>query len=103
MRETVKRLWPEIDWIQDPQLREQVTQTWMKALERSPLKPDDLRPWAGAGKNEPAGPGTDEATADPAKAARARSADAKPAPQKSFYDSLEQEMASLLNRPPPKP
>ncbi len=70
---------------------------------RRPLKPDDLRPWAGAGKNEPAGPGTDEATADPAKAARARSADAKPAPQKSFYDSLEQEMASLLNRPPPKP
>ncbi len=42
MRETVKRLWPEIDWIQDPQLREQVTQTWIKALERSPLKPDDL-------------------------------------------------------------
>jgi flagellar protein FliO/FliZ len=70
---------------------------------RRPLKPDDLRPWAGAGKNEPAGPGTDEATTDPAKAARARSADAKPAPQKSFYDSLEQEMASLLNRPPPKP
>ena len=43
MRETVKRLWPEIDWIQDPQLREQVTQTWVKALERSPLKPDDLK------------------------------------------------------------
>ena len=42
MRETVKRLWAEIDWIQDPQLREQVTQTWIKALERSPLKPDDL-------------------------------------------------------------
>jgi putative nucleotidyltransferase with HDIG domain len=42
MRETVKRLWPEIDWIQDPELREQVTQTWIKALERSPLEPDDL-------------------------------------------------------------
>ena|SRR5215471_4226327 len=42
MRETVKRLWPEIDWIQDPQLREQVTQTWIRALERSPLQPDDL-------------------------------------------------------------
>jgi hypothetical protein len=39
MRETVKRLWPEIDWIQDPQLREQVTQTWIKALERSSLVP----------------------------------------------------------------
>jgi putative nucleotidyltransferase with HDIG domain len=42
MRETVKSLWPEIDWIQDPQLREQVTETWTRALERSPLKPDDL-------------------------------------------------------------
>ena len=42
MREHVKRLWPEIDWIQDPQLREQVTQTWIEALERSPLRPDDL-------------------------------------------------------------
>src|SRR3974377_1394507 len=42
MRDTVKRLWPEIDWIQDPQLREQVTQTWIKALERSPLQPNDL-------------------------------------------------------------
>jgi putative nucleotidyltransferase with HDIG domain len=42
MRETVKHLWPEIDWIQDPQLREQVTQTWVRALERSPLDPDDL-------------------------------------------------------------
>jgi putative nucleotidyltransferase with HDIG domain len=42
MREAVERLWPEIDWIQNPTLREQVTQTWIKALERSPLKPDDL-------------------------------------------------------------
>jgi hypothetical protein len=29
--------------------------------------------------------------------------DGKPAPSKSLYDSLEQEMASLLNRPPSKP
>ena len=42
MRETVKRLWPEIDWIVNPQLREQVTQTWVKALERSPLHAADL-------------------------------------------------------------
>jgi flagellar protein FliO/FliZ len=70
---------------------------------RRPLKADDLRAGAGAGKSEPAAPGTDDSAADPAKAARGRSADAKPAPQKSFYDSLEQEMASLLNRPPPKP
>ena len=42
MRETIQRLWPEIDWILDPQLRKQVTETWIKALERSPLNPDDL-------------------------------------------------------------
>lgn len=42
MRETVKRLWPEIDWIGDLQLRKQVTETWIKALERSSLNADDL-------------------------------------------------------------
>ncbi|HZQ71121.1 MAG TPA: hypothetical protein VFA68_21530 [Terriglobales bacterium] len=42
MREAVARLWPEIQWIENATLREQVTQTWVKALERSPLKPDDL-------------------------------------------------------------
>lgn len=42
MRESVERLWPEIGWIEDLPLREQVTQTWIRALERSPLKPDDL-------------------------------------------------------------
>jgi putative nucleotidyltransferase with HDIG domain len=42
MRETIKRLWPEIDWIGDLQLRERVTETWIRALERSPLKADDL-------------------------------------------------------------
>ena len=42
MRETVKQLWPEIDWIENQALREQVTQTWIKALERSPLKAEDL-------------------------------------------------------------
>src|SRR5258707_13356868 len=42
MREAVNQLWPEIQWIQDSKLREQVAQTWTKALERSPLKPDDL-------------------------------------------------------------
>jgi putative nucleotidyltransferase with HDIG domain len=42
MRADVERLWPEIAWISNPALREQVTQCWIKALERSPLKPDDL-------------------------------------------------------------
>ncbi len=42
MREIVKKLWPEIDWIENSMLREQVTQTWLKALERSLLQPEDL-------------------------------------------------------------
>jgi putative nucleotidyltransferase with HDIG domain len=42
MRDIIKRLWPEIDWIADLQLREQVTQTWIKALQHSPLQADDL-------------------------------------------------------------
>jgi len=42
MRDIVQRLWPEIEWIRDPELRGQVTETWIKALERSPLKSEDL-------------------------------------------------------------
>jgi putative nucleotidyltransferase with HDIG domain len=42
MREAVRRLWPELDWIEDEKLREQVTNTWMRALELSPLDPEDL-------------------------------------------------------------
>jgi hypothetical protein len=42
MRAAVDKLWPEIQWIQDSKLREQVAETWVKALERSLLKPDDL-------------------------------------------------------------
>jgi putative nucleotidyltransferase with HDIG domain len=42
MRDTVLKLWPEIEWIQSPELRDQVTRTWERALELSPLTPDDL-------------------------------------------------------------
>lgn len=42
MRDTVNKLWPELQWIEDESLRESVTQTWIKALERSPLDADDL-------------------------------------------------------------
>jgi putative nucleotidyltransferase with HDIG domain len=42
IRDAVRQLWPEIDWIGDLQLRERVTQTWALALERGALKPDDL-------------------------------------------------------------
>jgi len=41
-REVVADLWPEIQWIEDTRLRERVTQTWMKAVERSPLQLRDL-------------------------------------------------------------
>jgi putative nucleotidyltransferase with HDIG domain len=42
MRQAVERLWPEIEWIGDPDLKEAVTETWMRALEESPLQPEDL-------------------------------------------------------------
>ncbi len=42
MREAVEKLWPELSWIQNPDLRACVSQTWEKALEQSPLTADDL-------------------------------------------------------------
>jgi len=42
MREAVERLWPELEWIQNADLKEAVTQTWIRALEESPLEPGDL-------------------------------------------------------------
>ena len=42
MHDAVLKLWPEIAWIKDSELREQVNRTWQKALERSPLTADDL-------------------------------------------------------------
>jgi flagellar protein FliO/FliZ len=71
-----------------------------------PFKTEEARaPAAPKPSSEPATPVTDEGAAPAESTQRARGPgdDAKPAPQKSFYDSLEQEMASLLNRPPPKP
>lgn len=35
-------LWPEINWIEDNDLREKVTKVWEAALERSVLTADDL-------------------------------------------------------------
>ena len=43
MRQAVEELWPELSWIQSPDLRASVTRTWEKALAQSPLTPDDLR------------------------------------------------------------
>ena len=42
MRDAVLKLWPEIDWIENAALREQVLATWVRALELSPLAPGDL-------------------------------------------------------------
>ena len=38
----IKKLWPELDWIQDSELREKTTKVWELALERSVLTAEDL-------------------------------------------------------------
>jgi len=42
MRDAVRKLWPELEWIHSHELRDQVTRTWIKALQLSPLTADDL-------------------------------------------------------------
>jgi putative nucleotidyltransferase with HDIG domain len=42
MNNTVSKLWPELEWINDISLREKTARTWEIALERSVLKPEDL-------------------------------------------------------------
>ena len=42
LRGAVARLWPELEWIADHDLRDRVTRTWVRAFELSPLAPDDL-------------------------------------------------------------
>jgi putative nucleotidyltransferase with HDIG domain len=42
MRDSVKRIWPELEWIENPTLRERVADTWALAFQRSPLEPSDL-------------------------------------------------------------
>ncbi len=43
MKQEVLALWPELDWIQDSDLKEKTAKTWEIALERSVLTPDDLK------------------------------------------------------------
>jgi len=38
----VKKLWPELEWIADPDLREKTAQTWTLALSKSILTSQDL-------------------------------------------------------------
>jgi hypothetical protein len=42
MNETIRKLWPELDWIKDHELREKTSKTWERALEKSALKAEDL-------------------------------------------------------------
>jgi putative nucleotidyltransferase with HDIG domain len=42
MQDEVREIWPEIDWIEDAELRAAVLNCWVLAFERSPLTPEDL-------------------------------------------------------------
>ena len=42
MKEKVLKIWPEIEWIKDDGLRSKTLAAWVYAIEKSPLKPDDL-------------------------------------------------------------
>ena len=42
MNDTIKKLWPELDWISSESLREKTAKTWELALERSVLTAEDL-------------------------------------------------------------
>jgi putative nucleotidyltransferase with HDIG domain len=42
MNDTVRKLWPELEWISDGSLRDKTAKTWETALARSVLKPEDL-------------------------------------------------------------
>ncbi len=68
-------------------------------LEAALRRPTDTRSLAEAPAVKAESPAPRPPTPEP-KPARA---EAKPTPPKSLYDSLEQEMASLLGRPPGKP
>jgi len=42
MREKVLKIWPEIEWIKDADLREKTLNAWVWAIENSVLSPEDL-------------------------------------------------------------
>jgi putative nucleotidyltransferase with HDIG domain len=42
MIDEISKLWPELEWIKDKQLRQQVTDTWARAMEGSKLTLQDL-------------------------------------------------------------
>ena len=42
MKDKVKKIWPEIEWIKDEKLKIQVLDAWIYAIENSVLTPEDL-------------------------------------------------------------
>lgn len=42
MRDKVIKIWPEINWIQDKELRDKTLDAWVWAIENSVLSPEDL-------------------------------------------------------------
>ena len=42
MKEKILKIWPEIQWIKNSELKEKVTQCWVYAIENSVLSPEDL-------------------------------------------------------------
>jgi putative nucleotidyltransferase with HDIG domain len=42
MKDKVYELWPELEWIEGPELREQTANTWELALSKSALSAEDL-------------------------------------------------------------
>ena len=42
LRDEVKRIWPELEWITNKDLRKKTTNCWVRAFELSPLQPTDL-------------------------------------------------------------
>jgi len=43
MNKEILALWPELEWIQDKDLREKTSKTWELALKKSVLGPEDLK------------------------------------------------------------
>ncbi|MBN2136009.1 MAG: HD domain-containing protein [Acidobacteria bacterium] len=42
MKDEIKKLWPELEWIKNKDLRENTAKCWEVAIERSVLTPEDL-------------------------------------------------------------
>jgi hypothetical protein len=42
MKNEVIKIWPEIEWIKDDDLREKTLNAWVWAIEHSVLSPEDL-------------------------------------------------------------